>query len=136
MFEVFADGESWPRWYPAIEGVVWTSPEPKGVGTTRTVTLWVPPLKVTVHEHFLAWDPGQRFTFRFEAVSLPLFRAGIEDYRLDDLSDGRCRLTYLVCLEPTPVVGLLGPITGRLFARMLRSGSHGLQAYLRARPHR
>lgn len=136
VFGVFADGESWPKWYEAVQRVVWTSPEPRGVGTTRTVTLSVTPLKVTVHERFLVWDPGRRFTFRFDAVSLPLFDAGIEDYRLDDLSEGRCRLTYTVCFEPTPVVRLLGPITGRLFARMPRSGSQGLQAYLRARPRR
>jgi hypothetical protein len=95
------------------------------------VSLWVAPLKVTVHERFLVWDPGRRFTFRFEGVSLPLFDAGVEDYWLEDLSEGRCRLTYTVCVEPTPAVRLLGPITGRLFARMLRSGAQGLQSYVR-----
>jgi uncharacterized protein YndB with AHSA1/START domain len=39
VFNIFADGESWPRWFHDIKRVVWTSPEPKGVGTTRTVTL-------------------------------------------------------------------------------------------------
>jgi len=131
VFDVFADGESWPKWFEAVQRVVWTSPEPKGVGTTRTVSLWVAPLKVTVHERFLVWDPGRRFTFRFEGVSLPLFDAGVEDYWLEDLSEGRCRLTYTVCVEPTPAVRLLGPITGRLFARMLRSGAQGLQSYVR-----
>lgn len=136
VFDLFADGESWPKWFDGVQRVVWTSPEPKGVGTTRSVTLSVTPLKVTVQERFLAWDPGQRFTFRFEGIGLPLFHAGIEDYRLEDLSGGRCRLTYTVCLEPTPAVRLAGPVTRPLFARMFRTGAHGLQSYVAARPRR
>ncbi len=31
VFDTFADGESWPRWFDGIKRVVWTSPEPKGV---------------------------------------------------------------------------------------------------------
>lgn len=133
VFGIFADGESWPKWFDGVQRVVWTSPEPKGVGTTRTVTLSVTPLKVTVHERFLAWEPGQRFTFRFEGVSLPLFNAGIEDYRLEDLRGGLCRLTYTVCLEPTAVVRMAGPVARQSFARMFRNGAQGLQSYAAAR---
>ena len=50
VFDIFADGESWPRWFDGILRVVWTSPEPKGVGTTRSVSL----TSGTVYEHFLA----------------------------------------------------------------------------------
>ena len=136
VFDIFTDGESWPKWFDGIQRVVWTSPEPKGVGTTRTVALSVTPVTVTVHERFLVWDPGQRFTFRFEGVSLPLFRAGIEDYRLADLSADLCQLTYTVCLEPTAAVRLAGPVTRPLFARMFRTGAKGLQSYIAARRHR
>jgi hypothetical protein len=47
VFAVFEDGESWPRWFPAIHKVVWT-----GVGTTRTVWL----TGVTVEERFFRWE--------------------------------------------------------------------------------
>jgi hypothetical protein len=134
VFDIFADGDSWPTWFDGIQRVVWTSPEPKDVGTTRTVTLSVAPLTVTVYERFLAWDRGQRFTFRFEGVGLPLFHAGIEDYRLEDLSGGRCRLTYTVCLDPTAVVRMARPVTHPLFARLFRTGAQGLHSYVAARP--
>ena len=49
VFDIFADGESWPRWFKGIYRVDWTGPEPKGIGTTRTVKLTT----MTVHEHFL-----------------------------------------------------------------------------------
>jgi hypothetical protein len=39
LFEVLADAESWPRWATVITKVTWTSPEPRGVGTTRLVEM-------------------------------------------------------------------------------------------------
>ena len=136
VFDIFADGESWPKWFDAVQCVVSTSPEPKGVGTTRTVTLPVTPLKVTVQERFLVRDPGQRFTFRFEGSAFPCSRRGSRTTGSQDLSGGRCQLTYIVCLEPTSVVRLAGPVTRPLFARMLRTGAQGLQSHVAASPRR
>jgi hypothetical protein len=39
LFEVLADAEAWRRWASVITNVTWTSPEPRGVGTTRTVDM-------------------------------------------------------------------------------------------------
>jgi uncharacterized protein YndB with AHSA1/START domain len=129
VFDLFADGESWPQWFPGIKRVVWTTPDPKGVGTTRTVTLTT----ATVYEYFLVWNRGHRFTFRFEGASQPLFRAGIEDYRLDDLGGGRTRFTYAVHLDPTLPVRLLSPLTRRMFTGTFASGAAGLRAFLKPR---
>lgn len=126
VFDIFADGDSWPRWFRDIKRVVWTSPEPKGVGTTRTVTLTT----MTVYEHFLAWERGRRFAFRFEGSSLPLCRAGIEDYRLEDLGAGRTRFFYGVYLEPSFAVRLAGPIARAQFAGMFRRAAEGLRTYV------
>lgn len=128
VFDLFADGASWPRWFPDIRRVVWTGPEPKGVGTTRTVTLTT----MTVYEHFLAWERGRRFAFRFEGASLPLCRAGVEDYRLEDLGNGRSRFFYGVYLEPSLVVRLAGPLARAQFRGMFRGAAEGLRAYLAA----
>ncbi|MEO8500779.1 MAG: SRPBCC family protein [Vicinamibacteria bacterium] len=128
VFDIFADGESWPRWFDGIKRVVWTSPEPKGVGTTRTVTLTT----MTVQEHFFAWERGRRFAFRFEGSSLPLCRAGIEDYQLEDLGSGRTRFSYGVYLEPSFVVRLTGPIARAQFSRMFRRAAEGLKTYVAA----
>lgn len=129
VFDIFADGESWPRWFPGIKKVVWTSPEPKGVGTTRTVTLGL----ATVYEHFLVWERGRRFTFRFVGASKPLFRAGIEDYRLTDLGNGRTRFDYGVYLDPSLLVRALSPVTTRMFAGTFRGGAEGLRAHVARR---
>jgi hypothetical protein len=39
LFEVLSDAETWPHWAPVITKVTWTSPEPRGVGTTRIVEM-------------------------------------------------------------------------------------------------
>lgn len=126
VFDIFADGESWPRWFEGIRRVVWTSPEPKGVGTTRTVTLTT----MTVEERFLAWERGRRFAFRFEAATAPLCVAGVEDYRLEDLGDGRARLMYGVYLEPTLLARLLGPIARARLGAMFRRAASGLRTHI------
>jgi len=125
VFDVFADGESWPRWFEGIQRVVW-GPEPKGVGTTRSVTLTTG----TVHEYFLAWDRGKRFAFRFTGANRPYFRAGVEDYRLEDIGNGRTRLSYGVYLEPTLLVRAFAPIAKGMFGSMFRTAAAGLVRYL------
>jgi hypothetical protein len=125
VFDLFADGASWPKWFDGIRKVVWTTPDPKGVGTTRTVTLTT----TTVYEYFLAWERGHRFCFRFVAASLPLFKAGIEDYRLESLGERRTRFRYGVYLEPSWMGKALAPVVRPMFARMFSGAAIGLQAY-------
>jgi len=126
VFDILADGESWVQWFKEIQDVDWTSPEPKGVGTTRTVTLD----SVTVDEYFLIWEPAKRFTFRFTGASKPLFKAGLEDYLMEDLGEGRTRFTYAVYLKPVLLLRLLAPLTRLIFGRMFKAGAAGLQRYV------
>ena len=62
LFEVLADAESWPHWATAITKVTWTSPEPRGVGTTRIVNMRG---GIIGDEEFLAWEPFTHMAFRF-----------------------------------------------------------------------
>jgi hypothetical protein len=130
VFDLFADGASWPLWFEGIRSVEWTSPEPKGVGTTRTVRLTT----ATVYEHFLVWDRGRRFTFRFEGANRPLFRAGIEDYRLEDIGGGRCRFSYGVYVEPTSLVSILSFATRPMLGKSFEGATRGLERYVKALP--
>lgn len=127
VFDLLADGDAWPKWFRDIKRVTWTTPDPKGVGTKRTVKL----AAATVYEYFLVWERGKRYTFRFEGANRPIFKAGIEDYRMEPLPGGRTKFFYGVYLEPAPIVALLGPIGKAIFARMFRKGTIGLQRYLK-----
>ena len=66
VFEVLADANSWPQWAKVITNVTRTSPEPYGVGTTRTVDMRG---ALTGDEEFLAWEPYSYLAFRFNSCS-------------------------------------------------------------------
>ncbi|WP_223162627.1 SRPBCC family protein [Nocardioides antri] len=66
LFEVLEDADAWPRWAKVITKVTWTSPPPRGVGTTRVVDMRG---GLVGDEEFLLWEPPTRMAFRFNASS-------------------------------------------------------------------
>ena len=129
LFEVFADAESWPRWVTPITKVTWTSPEPHGVGTTRTVDAHG---GVVVKEEFLSWEPFTRIAFRFNECSTRAFAALAEDYRVEVIPSG-CRLTWTMAQKPAgparPAMFVVGPLLNPVLRRFLRN----LRSYTDAR---
>ena len=97
LFEVLADADSWPRWAKVITKVTWTSPEPYGVGTTRTVDMRG---GLTGDEEFLAWEPYTYLAFRFNSCSNKAVAAFAEEYRVVE-TPGGCRLTWTMAQKPT-----------------------------------
>lgn len=129
VFEVLADIDSWPKWFGGMSSTSWLTPAPYGTGAQRQVTLFG---LVKVTETFLAWQPGQRFCFRFEQQNALLAKAAIEDIQLEALANNRCQLTYNVYLElPKPMSALsfaFKPILGMTFKR----GAKGLAKHINA----
>lgn len=126
LFEVLADETSWPHWASVITKVVWTSPEPRGVGTTRTVHMRG---GIVGDEEFLAWEPYSHMAFRFNEASTSSISAFAEDYRVVPTGDG-CHLTWVMAIKPNGLAGRIGmtifsPLMGWLFQRFL----HNLRRY-------
>ncbi len=123
LFEVLADAAAWPRWAKAITDVTWTTPEPRGVGTRRTVTMRG---GLVGAEEFIAWEADRLLAFRFDEASERRIRAFAERYDVVATDDG-CRLTWTLALEVggvarftlAPSKPLLGA-TFRWFLRNLR----------------
>ena len=81
-FFYLCDAASWPKFFPNMSELKWTSDDPKRVGTTRTVVV----SGIVIDEQFLVWEDDKRYAFRFVKMSNPLlFLAGIEDYVLEGL---------------------------------------------------
>lgn len=97
LFEVFADPTSWPRWAPGIGKVIWTSPKPYGVGTTRTVVFWG---GTEVYEEFIAWEDDREMAFTFLGTSEEIWTSFGEHYLVEETPDG-CKLTWTVGYDPT-----------------------------------
>lgn len=126
LFDVLADEQSWPHWATVITKVVWTSPEPRGVGTTRTVTMRG---RIVGDEEFIAWEPFSHMAFRFNQSTSDAISAFAEDYRVVETATG-CHLTWVMAMKPSGLAGRLGmtvgqPVMGWLFQRFL----HNLRRY-------
>jgi carbon monoxide dehydrogenase subunit G len=131
VFEVLADAESWPHWASVITKVVWTSPEPRGIGTTRTVSMRG---GIVGDEEFLAWEPFSHMAFRFNKSTSNAISAFAEDYRVVQTPTG-CHLTWVMAMKPSGAAGKFGMLLGRpvmawLFQRFL----YNLRRYVSAHP--
>jgi hypothetical protein len=126
VFAIFEDGESWPKWFRAMNKVKWTSNKPYGVGTTRTVWMTL----VTLDEHFFRWEQDRRCSFYLTGHSMPLAHSLAEDYLLEELAPGKTRFTYTVAMEPRLAVAMGGPISRMYFGSMFKSACTNLQKYV------
>jgi carbon monoxide dehydrogenase subunit G len=129
LFEVLGDAESWPRWAPVITKVTWTSPEPRGVGTTRIVEMRG---GIVGDEEFLAWEPFSHMAFRLNECSTRAVAAFAEDYRVEVISGG-CRLTWTMAQNPAGPARLAMVVIGPLLSLGLRRFLRKLRGYTDAR---
>lgn len=129
VFEVLADAQAWPRWASVITKVTWTSPEPRGVGTTRVVEMRG---GLTGDEEFLAWEPFTRMTFRFNECSTAAVAAFAEDYRVEVIPGG-CRLTWTMAQKPAGLARLAMVVVGPLLNLGLRRFLSNLRRYTDSR---
>lgn len=130
LFEVLGDAESWPHWATVITKVTWTSPEPRGVGTTRTVDMRG---GITGHEEFLAWEPHSRMAFRFNQSTSGSISAFAEDYRVVRTPRG-CHLTWVMAMKPNGIAARIGILVGKpVMTWMFQRFLHNLDRYAQRR---
>ena len=127
LFRCFEDAEAWSTWVGVIEDVAWTSPAPFQVGTTRNVKM---PGGMIAYEEFLAWDEPRHMAFRFNQFTQKFLKAFGEDYKVTDLGNDSCRLTWTVGMEPGGVAALIVPVLKPLLARNLRTITKDLKKYM------
>ncbi|CDO11230.1 SRPBCC family protein [Mycolicibacterium cosmeticum] len=126
VFEVLADADSWPQWASVITKVTWTSPQPYGVGTTRTVHMRG---HIVGDEEFLSWEPHSHMAFRFNQASTNSIAAFAEDYWVVPTGDG-CNLTWVMAMKPNGIAARLGMTVGRpVMAWMFQRFLHNLRRY-------
>ncbi len=127
VFGIFSEAEEWPKWFKGITKVVWTTPKPFGVGTTRTVSLGA----LKVEEYFFAWEDDRRFAFCFTSTNLPFVKALVEEYCLVPLGENSCEFTYTVAYDPALPLRLTGPIGRAALRRTFKQATRSLQRYVK-----
>ena len=128
LFEVFEDPTSWPRWAPGIGKVIWTSPKPYGIGTTRTVVFWG---GMEVYEVFVKWQPGREMAFVLVGTTQQVWHRFGEHYQVEDLGGGRCQLTWTVCYDPAGTFKQIHWLVGWLMKANLGTYMWWLKRYCR-----
>ena len=126
LWEVLADAGPWPRWAKVATKVTWTSPQPRGIGTTRTVNMRG---GIVGDEEFLAWEPFTHMAFRFNGASSSTIAAFAEDYRVVPTADG-CHLTWVMAMKPKGAAGRIGMSIGKpVMARTFQKFLYNLREY-------
>jgi hypothetical protein len=133
LFSILDDPASWPAWArPGIARVVWTSPQPRGVGATRTVHMLG---GLEVDETFFVWSPGRELAFHFTGTTQKVWERFAERYEIRASGAGRCHLTWTVAYEPAGGFARVHFLVKPIMARVLRSYLRNLQAYVRNASH-
>lgn len=112
VWNALLDPVAWTEWLP-ITKVEWTSPQPYGVGTTRTVEI----KDNIIDETFIIWEEGSRMAFRFDRSGFPV-SAGGEDYHVVD-APGGSELHWSCRMSPTFPRGFLMNQQMRLGFRLM-----------------
>ncbi|WP_330230970.1 SRPBCC family protein [Nocardia sp. NBC_00508] len=128
-FGILATGEGQREWAEGYRSTTWYGTTPHGTATVRDIHLrWI-----TVRERFLVWEPGRRFCFSADAMSIPLAHRLIEDITFESIDEHSCVLRWQVHLD---TAALLRPVQERLvsttFAPMFERFAAGLASYAAA----
>lgn len=105
LFDTFRDPETWPRWVLGIQRVEWTSPEPYGPGTTRTVTFAD---GTKVYERFFDFEAPRTMGFSLYGLSQGIFESFAEHYEVVPTAAG-CTFTWSVAYTPAGHLRWLHP---------------------------
>lgn len=126
VWAALMDAKAWTEWLP-ITKMEWTSPEPFGVGATRTAEVG----REVVCEVFFGWEEGRRMAFRFDASTMPI-NAAVEDYRIHDHASG-CELVWTGRASGPP---LIGRMVSKQLSKAVGDGLPHLEVLIRDNPER
>lgn len=105
VFAAFEEPDFWTSWLGPIDEVIWTSPKPFGVGTTRDIV----GRGSRISEEFIAWEAPRRIAFFFSEGDSPVFAAFAEEYTLEPRGD-RCELVWRYAFESPERLRLVQPV--------------------------
>ncbi len=115
VFAALADHETWPEWFAVLTQVEPYGEPTTGVGSKRRVVIRH---RVRLEEEFIEWVPGRVWSFTVLEASGPFFAIESLNERvtIDEIADGRVRVTYLMAMQPKRGLALL-------FRRVVRPGA-------------
>lgn len=126
VFAIFADNNSWPKWFRDMKKAEWLPGPSACVGAHRKVTLKT----LVAEETFLAWEPGKRYAFALSKASLPLVRALVEVIDFTPTPTGT-HLVWTVGYEPSTITAIFHPLIKSFFAGQWVRALENLKIFVR-----
>lgn len=123
-FRCVTDPEAYPEWTGNRFG--WTSDEPHGVGSTRTIIARGSKTFETITD----WKPGRRLAVRYDKTKNPLQAFGAE-YVFEPAGGNSCELTFTFAFAWYGVSSIvMNPIYKRMVAAQMATALKKLAALL------
>jgi uncharacterized protein YndB with AHSA1/START domain len=128
VWRAIGDAAAWEQWFNGMKSCRYTSPEPIGAGSKRSVQV----AALKVDETMLAVDAPTRYAFRIDRANIPMFAALIEVVDLEATETGTL-VRYRQCFELRAWAKPLSKLLVPQIAKGLRRGLAGLAPYVESR---
>ncbi len=125
VFAVLSDVEMTSRWHPNTVREYWTSEGPVGVGSTRRAIAKSFGVRSENEAVVTVFEPGRALGLRSIDSPIP-FSIGIEF----EPTEAGTRVEWVVDMEPSGPLKLIGPLALSAFMRQLESGLDQLEALM------
>ena len=96
------DPAQWRTWFPGLRDGGYDTPPPQGVGSSRWVRVGG---AGTYRETIVVWEEPRQWAWRVDSTTLPMARALVEDWSLDDVPAGT-QVTWTFAVDPYPWFGI------------------------------
>jgi hypothetical protein len=126
---IVADPRTWKAWFPGVTGGSYAKPGDHGVGATRYLRVAGAHARETI---FVNEEPA-RWIYRVDAASIPIARAMVETWLLEELADGT-RVRWTLAIDPLVLFHVLVPFPQTTLGAVWRRGMQNLSARLQRAP--
>lgn len=125
VYAALSDDPATWTWFPGLQGGRFPAGT-NAVGDPREVRIG----GTTVAETILAADPGRRWAYRVDAMQIPIARALVEVWDLEEVPEtstrpSATRIVYTFALDPSRLsartAGPTGAVIAALFAKAARN---------------
>jgi carbon monoxide dehydrogenase subunit G len=120
---ISADPSTWKDWFPGFSKGGYVGKP--GLDCGR----WVRVGGTTYRETMVAWDEPSRWTYRVDSSTVPLARALVEDWYLEELGD-RTVVRWTFAVEPAFWFRAMTPFVVRVMARLFKRAMRNLSEEL------
>lgn len=131
--ELADDASTWPTWFPQVASAGYVDPPgtAPGLGSRRYVQLKGGGKFL---ETIIAFDRGERYTWRVDSSSLPAFAALVEDWRVEPVDrattggSDRTQITWTFAFQPKLLFQLAGVFASKGMQRAFTQATANLEA--------